>query len=91
MLHKSKILTAKGVRILGGTLHFTLKTAADLVLAGEVKALKGLNVYEMTENELVQVRLEITRLKQYKLKKISKTLLIRKKSPSKFNEASVLI
>jgi len=68
MLQESKIVVAKGVRIVGSVMHFTFQTAADLVLVAEVKTLERLDVYDLTIKELKQARTERTKLVQYKLK-----------------------
>jgi len=52
MLHKSKVVAAKGVRVIGSVMHFTFQTAADLVLEVEVKTLKKLDVYDLSIKEL---------------------------------------
>ena len=68
MIYKSKVVVAKGVRIVSSVMHFTFQTAADLVLEAEVKSLEKLDVYDLTVKELKQARTERTKLVQYKLK-----------------------
>ena len=68
MQHKSKIVLAKGVRVVGSLFHFTAQTSSDLILKAEVITLKKLDVYDLTKNELKQARQERTELTQYKIK-----------------------
>ena len=72
MIYKSKVVVAKGVRIVSSVMHFTFQTAADLVLEAEIKSLEKLDVYDLTLKELKQARTERTKLVQYKLKQTSK-------------------
>ena len=75
MLHESKIVVSKGVRIVVSVMHFTFQTAADLVLEAEVKTLEKLDVYDLTVKELKKARIERTKLVQYKLKQTPKNVL----------------
>ena len=75
MLQKSKIVLAKGVRVIGSFIHITFQSAADLTLESEVKILEVIDIYELTSKELKQARTERTRLMQYKLKKAFKSPL----------------
>ena len=75
MLYQSKIVVAKGVRIVGSVMHFTFQTAADLVLEAEVKSLEKLDVYDLSVKELKKARIERTKLVQYKLKQAPKNVL----------------
>ena len=68
MIYKSKVVVAKGFRIVSSVMHFTFQTAADLVLEAEIKSLEKLDVYDLTVKELKQARTERTKLVQYKLK-----------------------
>ena len=70
MIYKSKVVVAKGFRIVSSVMHFTFQTAADLVLESEVKSLKMLDVYDLTAKDLKQARIERTNFKQYKLKQV---------------------
>lgn len=91
MLQNSKIVLAKGVRVIGSVMHFTFQTAADLVLEGEVKALNKLDVYDLTSKELRRARMERTKLIRYRLKQTSNMFLKRSKPSSKSEDNNGLI
>lgn len=88
MLHKSKVIGAKGVRVIGSVMHFTFQTAADLVLESEVKALDALDVYDLSSKDLKQARMERTKRIQYKLKDATETLLKHSKGSFKSNNGN---
>ena len=75
MIYKSKVVVAKGIRIVSSVMHFTFQTAADLALEAEVKSLEKLDVYDLSVKELRKARIERTKLVQYKLRQTPKKAL----------------